>query len=306
MYSVTVRPQGCVTHANNVSSAEPDPGCSVEVLILTATQERNRVALVEDVKTVLPSIFPDTGGPPPTTAEELFTTTYISLTEDLGRVKSDTGYTNFAEAVTEITEARQEACSGPPDERPSPEDIPGLAERFARLPLSEARELRKIFGEMLCIKNEVHSSRMKRQDPCAGVVCPSAGFDAVVDVCEFFACLDKDIEDRYGTRLAAVFGFVIDFDHFPCLAFVVDTTGSMGEEIRAVQNLIMAFVSSEQDEPACYIITPFNDYGAPPILGRGKSLPMSTTYHILWSISTHHLQVPHKYKYLSKQLLPFS
>ena len=37
-------------------------------------------------------------------------------------------------------------------------------------------------------------------------------------------------------------------------------TGSMSSEIRALQNFVLSFVSSEQNEPACYVITPFNDW----------------------------------------------
>ena len=232
--------------------------------MLTATRERKQKTVVEDIVTVLPSVFADpvssgSDVTEPTTKQELFTSVYSSLAEYFGRVKSDTGYTDFVEAVTEITEAHQEACSGPPDERPSPKDIPGLVERFARLPLSEARELRKIFGEMLCIKNEVHSSRMKRQDPCAG---PGAGFDQVLGRCQFFARLNKSIEDEYKQRLEVVFNFNISANPFQCLAFVVDTTASMQEEIEAVKGVIRGFVSSEGEHAGCYVITQFNDHAS--------------------------------------------
>ena len=242
--------------------AEPEEGCSIKVLILTATQERNQKTVVEDVVTAFPRIL-DSNGTEPTSAEELFDSVYSSLAEHVGRVESDTGYTNFIEAVTEITEAHQEACNRSPDEQLTREDVPGLAQRFARLPLSEANELRKIFGEILCIRTSAESSaRKKRQDdPCAGVMCPARGFDdPSLTKCQFFDCLDNDIEDRYGTQLEAVFNFLDVASPLPCLGFVVDTTDSMSSEIRAVQNLIMAFISSEQDEPACYVITQFNDW----------------------------------------------
>ena len=248
------------------------------MLVLTTTQERNQKAVVEDVVTVLPSILMNTTDSEPTSREELFVSVYTSLAEDFGRVKSDTGYTNFVEAVTEITGAHQEACSGPPDERPTSDDVPSLVQQFITVTLSEAQELRRIFGEMLCIKfSDDPSARRKRQDPldagpCAGVVCPVGGFDYVLEACEFFVCLDNDIENKYGERLEAVFGFLNIDTPLPCLGFVVDTTGSMRSEIRAVQDLILSFVSSEQDEPACYVITPFNDYGSPPRSGRGKLL----------------------------------
>ena len=250
------------------------------MLVLSATQERNQKAVVEDVVTVLPSILMNTTDSDVTEAtsgEELFALVYSSLAEDFGRVKSDTGYTNFVEAVTEITEAHQEACSGPPDKRPTSDDVPILVQQFITVTLSEAQELRRIFGEMLCIKNsDDPSARRKRQvpvdaDPCAGVVCPVGGFDNVSQACEFFACLDNYIEDKYGTRLEVVFGFLDVIAPLPCLGFVVDTTGSMGDEIAAVQDLILSFVSSEQNEPACYVVTPFNDWHQ--LIARGETPP---------------------------------
>ena len=242
--------------------AEPEEGCSIEMLVLTAAQERNQKVTVEDVVSVFPRMLANTLGTEPTSGEELLTLVYNSLAEVFGRVESDTGYTHFKEAVTEITEARREACNHPPDERLTREDVPGLAQLFERLPLSEATELQKTFGEMLCIRTSAESSaRKKRQDPCAEAMCPARGFDdPSLTKCQFFECLDNDIEDRYGTRLEVVFNFLDVTSPLPCLGFVVDTTGSMRSEIRAVQNLIMAFVSSEEDEPACYVITQFNDW----------------------------------------------
>ena len=46
----------------------------------------------------------------------------------------------------------------------------------------------------------------------------------------------------------------------PCLAFAVDTTGSMGEEIEAAKEIIRNLSRSEEDSPVCYVLQPFNDY----------------------------------------------
>ena len=260
------------------------------MLKLTATEEREKVAVVKDIESALPKFFPDSGDTEPATGEEVFKGAYGSLTKDFGTVESDTGYTDFLEAITEITETARKVR---PDKRRSVDDVSDLVELFATLPLSETHELRKIFGEMLRLKNEGRSRRIKKQlyasdsdydydyDYCAGVVCPDEGFAGVVDdVCEFFACLESDIENRYGTRLEAIFGFLHVDAPLPCLGFVVDTTGSMGQEIKAVQNLVMGFVSSEKDEPACYVINQFNDWHyykergiTPP--GEGKIMKLA-------------------------------
>ena len=118
--------------------------------------------------------------------DPLVSASNLYLAEDFGRVKSDTGYTDFVEAVTG---ANQEACSGPPDGQPSGDNVTDLIQRFVTTPLSKVQELRRIFGEMLCITNSDDSStRRKREgpDPCAGVVCPVGGFDKVFIACGFF------------------------------------------------------------------------------------------------------------------------
>ena len=242
------------------------------MLVLTATQERNRKAIVENIVTVFPNIFAASNGTEPTSKEELFASVYSSLAEGLGRVKSSTGYNEFVEAVTEITEAHQEACSGPPDERLSLEDVPELSQQFATLPLTEVQELQRIFGKMLCINSYGPSAgrKRKKKDTHCLVTCPCPLEDFVkVDCpCGFFACLLKYFNTARGK---SVFGFsTFDDDGFRCLGFVLDTSGSMTNELEAVKKLTSFFVAKEQDEPACYVITPFNNFGPLPIRGRGK------------------------------------
>ena len=254
---------------------EPERGCTVEVFVLAAMQEEQQMAVVHSVQTVLPSIFTtplpteattstttdgllhSTEVPPSTFRKDpVLSVVYTSLVNKFDKVDSDTGYTQFVEAVTEITEARQEACIGPLDEQASTANVSKLAHQFAALSPSEGRELRSIFGRMLCLRDDYSAKRKKRasDDSCN---CPRGGFDDVVEPCQFFTCLDKDVEERFDKKIEAVFGFIAE--DLQCLAFVVDTTGSMREEIDAVKDLIEAFVSSEGDEPACYSITPFND-----------------------------------------------
>ena len=47
-----------------------------------------------------------------------------------------------------------------------------------------------------------------------------------------------------------------------CLAFAIDTTGSMSEEISHAMDVIQYFIQSEENNlTLCYILVPFNDYG---------------------------------------------
>ena len=45
----------------------------------------------------------------------------------------------------------------------------------------------------------------------------------------------------------------------PTLAFVVDNTGSMWDEIDAVKDIILSFTKTERNRPIAYILITFND-----------------------------------------------
>ena len=53
----------------------------------------------------------------------------------------------------------------------------------------------------------------------------------------------------------------LEITELSALAFVVDDTGSMGDEINAVKDLITAIVKAERDNPVFYILGTFNDPG---------------------------------------------
>ena len=237
----------------------------MEVFVLAANQEGSQEEVVDSIQAAFPSITTNA-----TDMNTSFDSLYTSMADKFGTVKSNTIHNQFVEAITEITEAHTEARYGPTELRPHPTDVPTLSRQFATFELSEVDELRRTLGKMLCLKSE-EEKRKKRQmpvDPCGGVECPAGGYDDISEVCEFFSCLDKEIE--YSDHLQQVFGFSID--QTACLAFAVDTTGSMRHEIANVQELIKSFIFSEYNEPTCYILTPFNDYhevSSPP--GPGQS-----------------------------------
>ena len=240
--------------------------------MITAVQERAQTEVVSNIQTVLPSLSIAT---PPinttTTKDEVIRVLYDAVVEKLAVVKSNTTLNKFQEAITEITEAHQEACNGPADARPALEDVPSLVSRFSSVfrAHTSSTELREIYGKMLCL-NDLTSSdggRKKRQDPVEMCVCPVSGLygGEIFEPCQFFKCLDDDFSS-FGRSL---FGFVIE--DFNCLAFVVDTTGSMGNEIEETRRLMKSFISSEEDDPACYVVTPFNDHHT--FRERGRPLP---------------------------------
>ena len=73
--------------------------------------------------------------------------------------------------------------------------------------------------------------RMRRQDstcPDSREECKCPETAIIRCTCEFFACIDRN------DRLTPILGIELDTGvGNPCLAFVVDTTGSMATEIEA-------------------------------------------------------------------------
>ena len=258
---------------------EPEVGCTIELFVLAATWEKEQQKLVETVQEILPGIFPTSNSTvnDTTRGRTSLTTVYNSLTKEFGVNKSESGYSKFVEAINEITEAKQESCSGDVQVvQLNTSSIPRLVQEFRTVLGTTQRDLlklRTIFGKMLCIKDQIErlgSRKRKRRlatvspgsdpIPCEErtpeeCTCPPGGFDGdcIVCPCEFFQCLDPE------DVLRPILGFVAD--DLQCLAFVVDTTGSMGDEIAAAQGVIKSFIKSEEElnEVGCYILMPFND-----------------------------------------------
>ena len=187
--------------------------------------------------------------------------TYESLAGSLGTPTSETGYTEFVEALNEIAIAEANACSSS-----IMLNITQLASEFSvafsrELTDENLQEIRRLFGELLCAESMEQEPSASpgmvgcpTRDTCA---CPAGGIDSTLTcACEFFACLDPM------DHLGPIFG--LSQQTHRCLAFIVNTTGSMSAEISAVRTIILDFVRSEEDlnEIRCYILVPFNDYGS--------------------------------------------
>ena len=169
--------------------------------------------------------------------------------------------------MTEIAAAEEEACSG--SDSFSVSDVPRIVGEF-NTAFSAGRNgdittIRALYGQMLCIKRQEESlstKRRKRQSPHCDALgddcgCPDGGLEGsgIVCVCHFFRCLDPH------RHLEPILGF-IEWN-IQCLAFVIDTTGSMANEINSARNIIKQFVHAEEDVGVvgCYLLVPFNDVG---------------------------------------------
>ena len=203
-----------------------------------------------------------------TTNESPLKTVYEALAKEFEVETSEKGYTNFAEAVNQITEAKVAACED--GSGLSEGDVPRLANKYGVLKedfVANVVELRGIFGKMMCLSEKEHEDRkrMRRDSYCPDRKdCKCPGNESlIICVCEFFDCLDP--EDNIKPIMGI--SYIPDIS-VPCLAFIVDTTGSMETEISAVKEVIRTFLSSEEGTytskrlygPGCYVLQPFNDY----------------------------------------------
>ena len=192
--------------------------------------------------------------------------TYTALAENYGKRTSNSGYTSFIEAINQISITQAEACGG--SSRLTTADAHVLIREFMSefnrgSKYRDLNKLRSTYGKLLCINSTTPSpTRSKRQsdsslcrpsEPCG---CPPGGLNCdLLEPCEFFSCLDPD------DHLKPILGF--DGKDLYCLAFIIDTTGSMGSEIGAAKRIVREFIAAENfgDDIGCYMLVPFNDVG---------------------------------------------
>lgn len=174
---------------------------------------------------------------------------------------SSSGYDRFVAAVDEIYAAYRNECTHTIG-IPSGEDLALLTATFRemmsqlhRIPEERLAQARSIYGKFLCYNERAEppatTRRGKRQTNLpTRCSCPAI----VTQPCEFFACLNVSV-------VKFIAGFGNTFGDLACIGFIVDTTGSMWEEITAARRIILQFMRSQADSTFCYVLVPFNDHG---------------------------------------------
>ena len=180
-----------------------------------------------------------------TTDEDAFTKIASTL-----KVENTTeNLVQFQNAINEISEASYEACHGSNSSLVLPEDTPVLIKQFEKaVNDSKSTEARNIFGRLLCLREKFqtnNTSVVKRQTDDGYEVALNSWFEGLSPLTDF----------------PVLFFDEVDEDEIPTLAFVVDDTGSMGDEIEAVKKLIKAIIAAEKFSPYYYILGTFNDPG---------------------------------------------
>ena len=148
---------------------------------------------------------------------------------------------SFYEAWSEVFRAFYKACYG--SGSIALDDFRGLASKYEKAFASrDIRKIREIFGHLACLKYKSPPivERLPKREVYSNIL-------------EFFDCID-------GGDLLFIFIQAGSADY--SVAFVIDDTGSMSEEIDAVKCLVRSFVKSAGTSgPKKYILGTFNDPG---------------------------------------------
>ena len=233
-------------------------------IIEATTPEARYEVTITVIEAIAPAILENITSRLDSNTSDSLGIVYTVLAESFGFRVSESGFNEFTNAVDTISIAQDEACGSA--STISANDAPRLIQEFQDDLEREEQDLtllRSLYGQLLCIDSgNINSpARKRRQSSCPqrpDCTCPDGGLDAGIFSCscEFFACLEGD-EDV----LRPILGF--SNLESQCLAFVIDTTGSMSEEIEAARNIILNFVRSEEQigVRGCYVLVPFNDIG---------------------------------------------
>lgn len=231
---------------------------SIAGLVSATTLEAKLKVVVDIVSDLIPGSLNSSVDP-----EERLHLVYNNLAKHYGKKPTEKGLKSFEEAINDISIAKNEACGGA-----SPldlSDVPELIETFVgeyKNRIKDGRKLRNVYGKLLCINSTQNVSSIRRHRRSShDCECPPEAYEtefAFHDYCHFFACLES--EETLESIFFAPASVLIDEQ---CIAFVIDTTGSMSEEISDAKRIIQDFLRHEEElgELGCYILVPFNDVG---------------------------------------------
>lgn len=224
----------------------------MEIIAVGENREEQTIVVIGSIENALPEVFPPFAVNSTEELEEVLPSLYESVAEEFNERPSESGYTEFVEALTEIMAAYTEACSGE-----TVLQVNELVQSYVNLTRSNesnTEERRDVFGKMLCLQDQEAIARRRRQ--ICSCKCPEGGLESGIFQCscQVFNCLDPDDD------LKPLFGF--NAKARQSLGMVVDTTGSMADEIEAAKAVMTNLIAREEDvDIGSYVLTPFNDYG---------------------------------------------
>ena len=250
--------------------------CRSEDLELILQQNKSEHAVMNSIQ----SVFPRLGSTVTVTLHDSLAEVAKLLYEVFSGVYhlnvTKSGLSKFTEAITEISSGYAMACFSPLEVRPTVDDIPKLMKEFAAAYDQEnSLEVRHICGQMLCFHDRLSTTegqgRERRSTRSKNCSCPLDGIsESIVRTCEFFDCLDE------GDKLKPIF---LNFNPLRSLAFIIDTTGSMKDEISLATQVVRDFIGSQENNIS-YLLVPFNDNGSGPGINE-SSKPDALYKHVI-------------------------
>ena len=239
--------------------AETEADCP---LVLTKViAESSTRAQVDLITSVAQNLFPNITSNSSSNAEENLQQVFKLLAKHFDIIPNKSHLKRFREAVIEVSVAKYEACNG--SSRLDIKDVSELIQDFVSTYNMDKRsrdghQLRRLYGKLQCIKSTIYVNsvtRRRRDSDCPKGCGPILAFQ---EAACFFRCLDSEDTVK---EIFFISGEALEDN--PCLAFVIDTTGSMTEEINDAKRIILDFLRSEEEigETGCYILVPFNYVG---------------------------------------------
>ena len=260
-----------VLTANAVCGVVAQQCESASVKEYVERRENATRAVINDIKMIAGNLGLNVSSQSNATSRE--EVLYDSLTDSFGLEKSNNSFSSFSTALTTITDAYFQSCFGPEASRPTLSDASSLIHALLSelLVFTGAKNqsllttIRNTFGRLTCLINRYPDQTIAPTS--ASPTQPNCSNSNTLTLLNFRQCINStQIQPIFGLGpLVVVEQMVVQSRR--CVGFVVDDTGSMGEEIGAVRMLILNFIATEQDLPACYVLVTFNDYGAATPIG---------------------------------------
>ena len=231
--------------------------CTINEFILDDNVKKEKEHVVETIMQSLPFEITRSSSPNP------LPDTYTQLTKVFNRTATPKGFSRFSSSANEISNSYRMECENVVRYIPGQYNITELAAIFNKSLSRHGRDLskaRSIYGKLMCYNERARKRRRERRalehlEPTdCGSECP----DKKTEPCHFFNCLDVD-----ELELILGFGNEFDYDIEPCIAFLIDTTGSMGGRIASAKRVIRQVLRTQRDSTACYVLVPFNDWHYP-------------------------------------------
>ena len=213
------------------------------------------------------------------------TSLYSALSIVYNISESSEGMEDFTEAFDTIFDAYFTSCYGPIESRPTANDFPALVEEFLILlsNFSNILRVREIYGQLSCIGNYSSNSRKKRDD--TDELLASCGEET--STAAVYNCLNSSLQQCIFSLNGICTDAETDSEKGNCVGFVIDTTGSMSNEINDAQTVITSIVQSEANvDIRCYVLVAFNDFGTTPEPYR---IDYNSEYYVIYIV--HHVPV---------------